>query len=132
MRLEPPNVCPTDISYRFVDRDMFMRHAGGGIGHAGYGAVQPEEDNLVEPLDDLEEENRCDGLSADDCDSDNVDSDREDSIVDDEDDASIDSDDDVGPDDGEDLYEDDGYGAVGGNAEVQILYEHEIIASWFI
>jgi hypothetical protein len=35
--------------YSFVDRDMFMRYLGGGIGHIAV-ATQPEEENIEEDI----------------------------------------------------------------------------------
>ena len=34
-------------AYRFVDRDMFMRYIGGGVGHKNYGALLKENNSYI-------------------------------------------------------------------------------------
>ncbi|KAJ3967715.1 hypothetical protein EV361DRAFT_1007123, partial [Lentinula raphanica] len=91
----------------FVDRDMFMRHAGGGVGHARFVAA---DDSSSDDALDNEEEGGESVPPAGNPDSDDDDaSDFNDDNLD-EDEHEDKSDDELGPDDGEDLYEDDGYG----------------------
>ncbi|KAJ3749801.1 hypothetical protein EV360DRAFT_97728 [Lentinula raphanica] len=91
----------------FVDRDMFMWHAGGGVGHARFVAA---DDSSSDDALDNEEEGGESVPPAGNPDSDDDDaSDFNDDNLD-EDEHEDKSDDELGPDDGEDLYEDDGYG----------------------
>ncbi|KAJ3797838.1 hypothetical protein GGU11DRAFT_816262 [Lentinula aff. detonsa] len=96
----------------FVDRDMFMRHAGGGVGHLGSATQQVDnESSPNEPPEAGDEGDRNDEPQAGDPDDGSEDSDAEED--DNEENIDLHSDesgDDLGPDDGEDLYEDDGYG----------------------
>ena len=106
-------------SHSFVDRDMFMRFRGGGIGHKvtrewdeflqREGRKPPPNDEDVEPIDlqpedsesELEDEIEQDGQGGDepsDTDSSSSDSDGSDESEDDEDDILI-------ADEGEELDE---------------------------
>ncbi|KAJ4486113.1 hypothetical protein J3R30DRAFT_3444139 [Lentinula aciculospora] len=91
----------------FVDRDMFMRHAGGGAGHAGSTAdIDRFSNEMLDDEGDGDGNNLHAGSSLDN------NGDNSDESEDDHDHANnveLNSGDELGPDDGEDLYEDDGY-----------------------
>ncbi|KAJ3779376.1 hypothetical protein FB446DRAFT_796475 [Lentinula raphanica] len=96
----------------FVDRDMFMRHAGGGVGHIGsvadndsFSPSDEGEDGEGNALPHPRHSTESDDSDEDDTDNDVGSNNRGDR------DSDLDTDDDSGPDDGEDLYEDDGYGS---------------------
>ncbi|KAJ3792034.1 hypothetical protein GGU11DRAFT_750655 [Lentinula aff. detonsa] len=90
----------------FVDRDMFMRHAGGGVGHVRSDARQVDKESFLNEQCDAGDEG--DGSDSHASDSDDGSEDN----VDEGDNVELDSGDDLGPEDGEDLYDDDhGYGS---------------------
>ncbi|KAJ3825180.1 hypothetical protein F5880DRAFT_1611327 [Lentinula raphanica] len=93
----------------FVDRDMFMRHAGGGVGHAG--SVADNGCFSDDVLDDNEDEGGGNNLHAGSSDSDGSSESDNDDLYKGVGKDHEDSDDELGPDDGEDLYEDNGYGS---------------------
>ncbi|KAJ3714804.1 hypothetical protein C8R42DRAFT_646253 [Lentinula raphanica] len=85
----------------FVDRDMFMRHAGGGVGHARF--VAADDSSSDDALDNKEEGGESVPPPGNHPDSDDDDgSDFNDDNLD-EDEHEDKSDDELGPDDGEDL-----------------------------
>ncbi|KAJ3771938.1 hypothetical protein FB446DRAFT_789170 [Lentinula raphanica] len=93
----------------FVDRDMFMRHAGGGVGHADSVVADTESfvgDQLDDEGNDRNVSMRSSNTGSTSEDSDDTDEDTGDDAI-----ANSDFSDDLGPDDGEDLYEDYGYGS---------------------
>jgi len=107
----------TSLLVSFVDRDMFMRHIGGGVGHSvinlkkGTGGedsmdVDADHDHeaAAEGDEDIDYE---DDLDEDDLDEENDDSEEEGN------DPEDDDEDEFGPEDGEDVdcdYENDGFG----------------------
>ncbi|KAJ3978858.1 hypothetical protein F5890DRAFT_1649135, partial [Lentinula detonsa] len=97
----------------FVDRDMFMRHAGGGVGHVGSAARQVDKESFLnEQFDAGDEGDGSDSHASDSDDGSEDDVAEEYGRDDHEDNVELDSGDDLGPEDGEDLYDGDyGYGS---------------------
>ena len=93
----------TDISGRFVDRDMFMRYFGNGIGHTNIGTS--DEDNDLTPLDDAAADDD-EPRSQEDSDDSDSDSDEEDL---DEDNSELEEEDLGDEGDGDELAEDIGF-----------------------
>jgi hypothetical protein len=120
----------TDLHFRWVDRDMYMRFIGGGVGHAETHpspsnesgeegiAMEMDEGNFVwedcvAPLHSVDSDLDNGAVDGDAMEEDEdvcVNSDEPDSDEDDEgegEDEEDDDDDDLGPDDGEEEYDDD-------------------------
>ncbi|KAK7450167.1 hypothetical protein VKT23_013050 [Stygiomarasmius scandens] len=110
----------------FVDRDMFMRHLGGGVGHTEALPSHGHNDNCESDESDSENENDVAAVPAtsvnativaenegegDESEGSEIDDDESRDDLLDEVDAD-DSDGDLGPADGEDMDEDDGYGSM--------------------
>jgi hypothetical protein len=113
----------TDLHFRWVDRDMYMRFIGGGVGHAETHpspsnesgeegiAMEMDEGNLVwedcvAPLDSASNEFDNGPIDGDVMEEDEDICESDDDEGEDED-EEVDDDDDLGPDDGEEEYDDD-------------------------
>jgi len=103
--------------HRFVDRDMFMRHVGGGVGHCSDPRVETYEDDVSEDDDmdisndtsvpipdheDIQDDEQVEGNCSNDEDEEDEENEGQ------EQQSENDDDDDLGPEDGEDDSDGDG------------------------